>query len=184
VVPDRRQLAPAKAVCRQSCHFPAQRPIAAYLSVPDIPISAGQISSVEAFMPRQMKVEWLVGGFAILFGALTVITGGVALFANPATREAFGNVVAFVLWFNFIAGFAYLAAGGGIVARRKWAVPISVGIATATLVVFIGFAIHALTGGLYEMRTVGAMTLRTLAWFAIAAFTIRAGRKWGAGEAS
>ena len=44
---------------------------------------------------------------AIVFGLATVVTGGAALF----TRLDMGHVVAFVLWFNFLAGFAYVAAG-------------------------------------------------------------------------
>lgn len=44
---------------------------------------------------------------AIVFGALTIISGGRALFGGVDM----GAVVPFVLWFNFLAGFAYVAAG-------------------------------------------------------------------------
>ena len=41
-------------------------------------------------------------------------------------------------------------------------------IAAATLVVFAGFAAHVYQGGLYEMRTVVAMTVRSAVWILIA----------------
>jgi hypothetical protein len=37
-----------------------------------------------------------------------------ALFGTEATRAAAGNAVPFVLWFNFLAGFAYILAGLGL----------------------------------------------------------------------
>ena len=41
-------------------------------------------------------------------------------------------------------------------------------IATATLLVFAAFGVHVMTGGAYEMRTVAAMTLRSVLWLGIA----------------
>ena len=55
---------------------------------------------------------------AVLFGIATVASGGV-LFGDGA--EAAGNYVPFVVWFNFLAGFAYVAAGLGLWLRRAWA---------------------------------------------------------------
>lgn len=43
---------------------------------------------------------------AVLFGWLTVLSGGRTLFGGEAARLAAGAVVPFVLWFNFVAGFA------------------------------------------------------------------------------
>ena len=105
---------------------------------------------------------------AVLFGALTIYSGGsVALFDGPA-RAAAGDYVPFVVWFNFIAGFAYVAAGAGLYLLRGWAVPLAVAIAVATALVFAAFGIHIIQGGDYETRTVGALTLRILVWTAIA----------------
>jgi hypothetical protein len=105
---------------------------------------------------------------AILFGALTVLSGGTALFGPAEARTALGDIVTFVLWFNFAAGFAYIAAGLGLFRRRKWALRLSVLIAVATALVFGAFGLHVLQGGPYEMRTVVAMTVRTAVWVAIA----------------
>ena len=104
---------------------------------------------------------------AVLFGLLTIASGGNALFGGAAAREAAGAYVPFVLWFNFLAGFAYVAAGAGLWLGRRWATILALAIAGATLLVFAAFGIHVLNGGPYEIRTVGAMTLRTVVWMAI-----------------
>ena len=105
---------------------------------------------------------------AVLFGVLTIASGGRTLFGGQAARDAAGAIVPFVLWFNFAAGFAYVVAGLGLWAQRRWSVPLAVFIAIATGLVFAAFGLHVLTGGAYEARTAGAMTLRTLVWGVIA----------------
>lgn len=105
---------------------------------------------------------------AAVFGIATIASGGRALFGGEEARAAVGDAVGFVLWFNFLAGFAYVAAGIGLWWRRGWASGLAALIAIATLLVFGAFAIHVLFGGAFEMRTVGAMTLRCAVWIAIA----------------
>jgi len=107
------------------------------------------------------------GIFGALFGLLTVREGGAVLFFDGAAREAAGNFVPFVLWFNFLAGFVYLVAGVGLFYRQVWAARVALYIAVATLAVFAAFGIHAVSGGAYEMRTVVAMTLRSAVWILI-----------------
>jgi len=111
---------------------------------------------------------------AILFGILTILAGGRALFGDPATQAAAGTAVPFVLWFNFGAGLVYIAAGIGLFFGRKWAVWTAAFIALATLLVFAAFGVHILMGGAFEMRTVGAMTFRGLVWIGIAMIGFRA----------
>ena len=38
---------------------------------------------------------------ALLFGALTILSGGRTLFGGLEARAAMGDAVPFVLWFNF-----------------------------------------------------------------------------------
>jgi hypothetical protein len=104
---------------------------------------------------------------AVLFGAATVWSGGNVLFGAGA--GAAGNYVAFIVWFNFLAGFAYIAAGIGIWRRRPWATQLAAALALLTAIAFIAFGGWVATGGAYEMRTVVAMTIRTVLWTAIAA---------------
>ena len=108
--------------------------------------------------------------FAAIFGFLTLKSGGEVLFIDGAGRARAGHFVPFVLWFNFLAGFAYVAAAVGIYLQRSWATPLAFGIAVLTLVVFAAFGVHILMDGEYEIRTVGAMTLRSVVWIGIAWF--------------
>ncbi len=106
----------------------------------------------------------IAAAVALLFGVLTVFSGGRALFGGVEARAAVGNAVPFVLWFNTLAGFAYVFAGIGLFLGRRWALWLATGIFGATVLVFLAFGIHVLQGGAYEMRTVGAMLLRAGVW--------------------
>ena len=108
------------------------------------------------------------GAIGLVFGLLTIFSGGTALFGGEAARAAVGNAVPFVLWFNFIAGFFYVLAGLGLVLNRRSAGWLSIAIAVATVLVLAAFGLHVAGGGLYEMRTVGAMLLRAAVWAIIA----------------
>ena len=110
---------------------------------------------------------------AIVFGLLTIKAGGTVLFGGEAARAAAGKYVPFVVWFNFLAGFAYVIAGAGLWSRHRWAVWLAVAIAAATAVVFAAFGVHVGLGGAYKGLTVGAMTVRTLVWLAIATIGYR-----------
>lgn len=116
---------------------------------------------------------WVVAFIATVFGLLTLKSGGSVLFIDGIAREEAGNYVPFVLWFNFFAGFAYLLAGVGLFLRKQWAVWLSIFIASASAIVFSLLGLHILNGGLYEVRTVVAMTLRTGVWACIAIFAYR-----------
>ena len=123
---------------------------------------------------------WLRGAsvFAVLFGLMTLKEGGTVLFGGEAARTAAGAYVPFVLWFNFLAGFAYVVAGLGLWWRQGWAAGLALGIALTTALVFAAFGVHVLNGGAYETRTMAAMALRTTVWLAIGALAwrLRSGR--------
>jgi hypothetical protein len=116
---------------------------------------------------------WIMTVIAVVFGLLTIKSGGSVLFVDGIAREEAGNYVPFVLWFNFLAGFAYLLAAVGLFMQKHWAVWISIFIAVATIFVFALLGLHILNDGLYEVRTVVAMSLRTVVWTSIAAFAYR-----------
>ena len=65
---------------------------------------------------------------AIGFGLLTIKEGGTILFGDEVARAAAGNYVPFVLWFNFLAGFAYVGAGAGLWLSQRWAVWLAIAI--------------------------------------------------------
>ncbi len=117
------------------------------------------------------RVDWIMraaGVFALAFGLLTLREGGAVLLGEPQARAAAGNYVAFVLWFNVVAGVAYVASGVGMWAGRRWATVLAIGIAASTAIVFAALGVHIALGGPYERRTIIAMTLRTLVWTGLA----------------
>ncbi len=127
--------------------------------------------------PKQPKPAWVnfIAAIALIFGAMTLFSGGSVLFVDGQARADAGNYVPFILWFNFIAGFFYMAAGMGIFRWQKWGITLSRIIFVATVIVFIGLAGHIATGGSFEMRTVMAMVLRSFVWLAIA---VAVGTAW------
>ena len=126
---------------------------------------------------RRSPWIWAISFAAISFGLLTIRAGDTVLFGSAAARSAAGHYVPFVLWFNFLAGFAYVIAGVGLWLERRWAAWLAVVVAAATALVFAAFGVHVLAGGAYELRTVVAMSLRTLVWTAIAVVALLARRR-------
>ncbi|THD85872.1 hypothetical protein E7811_05630 [Aliigemmobacter aestuarii] len=125
-------------------------------------------------MSRHGTARKAAGAVAVAFGLLTVLSGGSTLMG----AVDMGAVVPFVLWFNFLAGFAYVAGGILLWRGSRMALPVALGILFATAAVFAAFALHAVAGGAFEWRTVGAMTLRTAFW-ALMAGIARTGRRDG-----
>lgn len=124
-------------------------------------------------MNKRLVVHWLAI-VAMAFGALTLFSGGQALFGSPEARASVGNAVPFVLWFNFCAGFVYILTGLGLLRRRPWAVYASIFLASSTALVAAAFGVHVLSGGAFEVRTVGAMAIRLLFWIVVSVASISA----------
>ncbi len=124
-------------------------------------------------MKSEHVLKWLAIA-AIIFGGLTVFSGGRALFGGAEARTELGNIVPFVLWFNFLAGFAYVVAGVALLWTKRWAAPLALLLAVATVLVFLTFAAHIVGGGAFEARTVGALSLRSLFWIVVALLALRA----------
>lgn len=124
-------------------------------------------------MKANRTVYWMAIA-AIVFGAVTVFSGGRALFGGLESRADLGSVVPFVLWFNFLAGFVYILAGAGLLLHRRWAVHAALFVAVSTILIFAAFGVHVIGGGAFEMRTLGALTIRSLFWAAVAMVSMRA----------
>jgi len=119
---------------------------------------------------------------AVIFGIATIRAGGSVLFGDGAASA--GKVVDFVLWFNFLAGFAYVAAGMALWMRRRWGSQLAMLIAASTMLVFAAFGVHVALGGAFEARTAWAMLLRSLVWVLIAALALKVTRRRRATVAS
>ena len=113
----------------------------------------------------------LMSLIAVVFGLVTIKAGGMVLFTEGEAHQAAGDYVPFVLWFNFLAGFAYITAGIGLWLQRSWAALLAMLIVVFTVLVFIALGVHIYAGGAYEMKTVGAMSIRSIIWMGIALVT-------------
>jgi len=124
---------------------------------------------------ERQRIFWIraTALVAVGFGLLTIKEGGMTLSGDAAAVTAAGNYVPFVLWFNFMAGFAYVVAGAGLWLQRRWAAGLAIAIAASTALAFTIFGMLIVSGGAYEQRTVVAMTLRLLVWVLIATFAWR-----------
>ena len=93
-----------------------------------------------------MKTHHVAGVAAIAFGSLTLISGRSALFG----AVDMGAVVPFVLWFNFLAGFAYVLGGLLPIIGHRLALPVALTILIATATVFAVFGWRVLAGDAFE----------------------------------
>lgn len=119
------------------------------------------------------RVRRIWAAVAMGFGALTVVSGFSVLFGSAEVAASAGDAVPWVLWFNALSGFVYVAAGLCLWRNGPYARPLALGLAVALAVVFAGLGLHIATGGPYEMRTVAAMTLRLGFWAATAFYLFR-----------
>lgn len=97
----------------------------------------------------------------LIFGAVTVFMSSAVLFDFCGIRAREGNFVPYIVWTNWLCGFLYLVTAYGIYREKKWTlyclVTALVLLVTATTVLII----HIKNGGLYEMKTLGAIAFRT-----------------------
>lgn len=113
------------------------------------------------------KILKIVAVIVAIFGLLSIFAGGSVILDLFEMRAKEGNYVLFVVWANFICGFLYLAAAYGLFNQRKWT-SIVLGLAVILLIgAFLGLFIWINQGGIYETKTIGAMSFRTLFTIAI-----------------
>ncbi len=125
------------------------------------------MTNVEKKTERPLMIT-ILAIIAVAFGALTLFSGGRNLFDDAVIATA-GNTIPFVLWFNFLAGFAYIFAGYLLWQWKLCGVRLSAVIAGATLLVFLAMGIYVIQfDGLYNAKTVGAMVIRSSVWLLIA----------------
>ena len=127
---------------------------------------------------KRMLSVWVISVIALVFGLMTIKEGGSVVFGVGEARAAAGNYIPFVVWFNFLAGFAYVVAGIGLWMRQRWATGLAVAIAAATALASVALGIMILSGTPFEQRTAFAMGLRTVVWVVIAAIAWRRRGQW------
>jgi len=122
--------------------------------------------------PTAQPVSTLLRALALLglvFGVATLVSGGSVLFGPEEARIKAGAYIPWVVWFNFLAGFAYLASGAGLWFGRRWGVLLAAGITTLTLGALAVFLVQLSLGVPYEVRTLAALPFRAAVWAVITA---------------
>ena len=99
------------------------------------------------------KIQKIVYSFMILFGILTVFSGGKHLLLWNELQSEGKNFHLWILIFNFIAGFFYILVGIGLLREKHWSRILVYGIASATAVFYAVFIILVLNGSPYEKQT-------------------------------
>ena len=102
------------------------------------------------------------GVILALFGLATLFMSTSVIFDLFGIREKEGNYVLFVVVANFICAILYLAAAYGFFSRQKWTTMLLYVSVAILIIAFIGLGIHIYSGGIYENKTIAAMTFRTL----------------------
>lgn len=120
-------------------------------------------------MLYKIKKNFWIALVFIIFGFLTIISGGKNLFSESGIKSN-ENIVPLVLWFNFIAGFFYFIAGILIFKLKPCVKRLSFIIAILNVIVLFYFINHVFQGGLFEKKTVFAMSFRTLFWVCFAIY--------------
>ncbi|MBK7408332.1 MAG: hypothetical protein IPL49_16550 [Saprospirales bacterium] len=109
------------------------------------------------------------------FGVLTLFLSSSIIFDLFDIREKEGNFVWIVVGANFIASILYLLAAYGFLKNRRSTATLLGASLLVLVAAAIGFYFHINSGGLYETKTIGALTFRimlTLIFTLIAFFTI------------
>lgn len=121
-----------------------------------------------------LKPMWIkaLSLFTIVFGLVTIFSGGNVLFTESGKLAA-GKIVPLVLWYNFIAGFFYIIAGLAIFKQKSAAIRLSLFLANSAVAIYFALLVHIFKGNEYELRTLIAMTFRTFYWVAVTIITFK-----------
>lgn len=112
-------------------------------------------------------IKIILSLFLSLFGIVSIFMTSSIAFDWFGIREMEGNYVSFIVYVNMICGFIYLYAAYSIWKNKKstiWAL----GLAFFLLVfAFIALGWYINEGGVYELKTLKAMSFRTIVTVAL-----------------
>jgi magnesium-transporting ATPase (P-type) len=119
-------------------------------------------------------LTYLAAAALAIFGLATLFSSSAILLDLFSVRETQGNYVYFIVFTNFLVSLLYLVAAYGFVKNKFLALSLLLASLVILIVAFAGLWVHIWSGGLYEMKTMGAMVFRIIATFgfAVAAYFI------------
>lgn len=99
--------------------------------------------------------------FLLLFGLVSLFMTTSIIFDLFNLRRSEGNYVLFIVYANLFCAIIYVFAGYGFFKEKNWTT-ICLFVASCILIVaFIALLVFIFTGGIYEEKTIIAMTFRT-----------------------
>ncbi|MCC6384018.1 MAG: hypothetical protein LC117_09115 [Bacteroidia bacterium] len=110
-----------------------------------------------------MKLLKIIHTFLLAcLGAVSVFMTLSVIFNLFGIREIEGNYVLFVVYSNLVCGIIYLCAAIANWKNLTFSFYIMVLASLILIVTFIFFGVYITGGGIYEAKTVKAMTFRTI----------------------
>ena len=116
-------------------------------------------------MKKNKIVRYVVAIVLIAFALVTVFMSSSVIFDWFGIREKEGDYVPFIVWTNFIAGFIYLISAYGFLKAKKWTFWVLIGTAIFLVTALIILGLYIDAGGIFELKTVGAMGFRIILTF-------------------
>lgn len=102
------------------------------------------------------------GIFMLLLGLVSLFMTTSIIFDLFHIQQMEGNYVSFIVYANFICSIIYLISAYGFFKEKK-STTVCLFVASSILILaFIAFWIYIEKGGVYEIKTVKAMSVRTL----------------------
>ncbi|MDX9705746.1 MAG: hypothetical protein RBT46_08590 [Weeksellaceae bacterium] len=106
-------------------------------------------------------IQYSICLFLLLFGAVSLFMTTSIIFDWFGIRELEGNYVPFIVYANLICGFLYLLTSYLLFKNKKSASYLLLFASILLILSFISLGIYINNGGIYEEKTVKAMTFRS-----------------------
>lgn len=115
----------------------------------------------------------LLSLFLVVFGCISVFMTTSIIFDLFGIREMEGNFVYPIIYANLFCGLLYLYSAYAIWNYQKTAI-YALSIALVVLIVsFVWFLIYIQSGGIHEVKTIKAMSFRTIITFIVLIFAYK-----------
>ena len=115
------------------------------------------------------KANFWIALIIFVFGVLTLVSGGRALLTEGGLDPR-RNAIPLILWFNFVSGFFYVLTSYLTFALNSCAKKVSLVLAGFNALALLYLVGHIFQGGLFENRTLAAMSFRAIFWIALVTY--------------
>lgn len=127
-------------------------------------------------MKKNKVFKYVIALALIAFASATLFMSNSVIFDWFGIREKEGDYVPFIVYTNLIAGVLYLISAYGLIKAQKWTLRVLIITALLLVTALIALALHINSGGIFELKTVGAMIFRialTIVFSGLAYYSLR-----------